>query len=227
MTYDFNCTGQNRKDLVKALSTITGEDAKYQGAPSFAYRVNRFLIDKNGGLTPDFEVNPGDIEYVLEHLAAAGFVPVNAEVPAATETADNGCSLTVSIAANTLDEIARKNLAALLEVKGALICKALGVNELTVDYSDELATFPWFNEPLNADEAKAYTRFIGALCEMARNQKRITAKEKDVDNEKYAFRCFLLRLGFIGNDYKSERKILLRNLSGNSAFKANATGKEE
>ena len=227
MTYDFNCTGQNRKDLVKTLSTITGEDAKYQGAPSFAYRVNRFLIDKNGGLTPDLEVNPGDIEYVLEHLAEAGFVPVNAEAPAATEPVDEGCGLTVSISANTLDEIARKNLTAILESKGALIRKALGISELNVDYSDELASFPWFNEPLNAEEVKTYTRFIAALCEMARNQKRITAKEKDVDNEKYAFRCFLLRLGFIGNDYKVERKILLRNLSGNSAFKANATGKEE
>jgi hypothetical protein len=55
---------------------------------------------------------------------------------------------------------------------------------------------------------------------MARNQKRITAKEKDADNEKYAFRCFLLRLGFIGAEYKADRKILLRNLSGNSAFKS-------
>ena len=54
---------------------------------------------------------------------------------------------------------------------------------------------------------------------MARTQKRITAKEKEVDNEKYAFRCFLLRLGFIGAEYKAERKILLRNLSGSSAFK--------
>ena len=57
---------------------------------------------------------------------------------------------------------------------------------------------------------------------MALNQKRITAKEKPVDNDKYAFRCFLLRLGFIGEDYKAERKILLRNLSGSSAFNSGA-----
>lgn len=54
---------------------------------------------------------------------------------------------------------------------------------------------------------------------VARNQKRITAKEKPAENEKYAFRCFLLRLGFIGTEYKGERKILLKNLSGSSAFK--------
>ena len=55
---------------------------------------------------------------------------------------------------------------------------------------------------------------------MARNQKRVVAKEKATDNDKYAFRCFLLRLGFIGAEYKSERKILLRNLTGSSAFRS-------
>jgi hypothetical protein len=54
---------------------------------------------------------------------------------------------------------------------------------------------------------------------MAKAQKRVTATEQPVDNEKYAFRCFLLRLGFIGTEYKESRKILLKNLSGNSAFK--------
>ena len=70
-----------------------------------------------------------------------------------------------------------------------------------------------------ADSVKAYTHFISALCEMSRNAKRVTATEKPVENEKYAFRCFLLRLGFIGTEYKAERKILLRNLSGSTAFK--------
>ena len=59
---------------------------------------------------------------------------------------------------------------------------------------------------------------------MSRDAKRITAKEKPVGNEKYAFRCFLLRLGFIGNAYKADRKILLRNLSGSSAFKSGKVG---
>ena len=57
---------------------------------------------------------------------------------------------------------------------------------------------------------------------MSRNATRVTAKEKEVDNEKYAFRCFLLRLGFIGEEYKTERKILLKNLSGSSAFRNGA-----
>ena len=62
---------------------------------------------------------------------------------------------------------------------------------------------------------------------MTRNQKRITAKEKEVDNEKYAFRCFLLRIGFIGAEFKAERKILLSKLSGSSAFKTAKPNEEE
>ena len=49
--------------------------------------------------------------------------------------------------------------------------------------------------------------------------RNISAKEKDIENEKYAFRCFLLRLGFIGTEFKGERKVLLKNLTGSSAFK--------
>ena len=84
----------------------------------------------------------------------------------------------------------------------------------------EYVSFHWFRPFADPKEMEAYTHFLTALCEMAKTQKRITAKEKEVDNEKYAFRCFLLRLGFIGDDYKYERKILLRNLEGSSAFKS-------
>lgn len=95
-----------------------------------------------------------------------------------------------------------------------------------MEVGPDTVSFPWFEgRDLDADEAKTYTHLIAALCDMARNQKRITAKEKVTDNDKYAFRCFLLRLGFIGAEFKDERKILLRNLSGNSAFKS-GSGKE-
>ena len=44
--------------------------------------------------------------------------------------------------------------------------------------------------------------------------------EVNTEAKAYAFRCFLLRLGFIGEEYKAERKILLSKLSGSSAFKS-------
>lgn len=111
------------------------------------------------------------------------------------------------------------NLTKLLEAKGKLIRKALGISELSIEILEDRVAFPWFEELPNSDAVKAYTHFISALCEMSRNAKQVTANEKSVENEKYAFRCFLLRLGFIGSEYKAERKILLKNLTGSSAFK--------
>ena len=141
--------------------------------------------------------------------------------PTEEATDPSGYGLTVSIPANTLGPDALANLTSLLAAKGRLIRAALGLEALPVEVGPDTVSFPWFEgRHLDADEAKTYTHLIAALCEMARNQKRITAKEKITDNDKYAFRCFLLRLGFIGAEFKDERKILLRNLSGNSAFKS-------
>ena len=136
-------------------------------------------------------------------------------------TQPHGFGLTVTLPAASLPSEALVNLTSLLTAKGRLIRKALGVEALPVEVSPDTVSFPWFEgRDLDADEVKTYTHLIAALCDMARNQKRITAKEKATDNDKYAFRCFLLRLGFIGAEFKDERKILLRDLSGNSAFKS-------
>lgn len=125
-------------------------------------------------------------------------------------------ALTVEI---PLDKVAVGNLTKLLDAKGNLIRKAMGITDLRIEVLDDRVAFPWFRKLPDCDAIKAYTHFIFALCEMSRNAKRVTATEKPVDNEKYAFRCFLLRLGFIGSEYKAERKILLKNLTGSSAFK--------
>lgn len=127
--------------------------------------------------------------------------------------------LTVEI---PLDKVAVGNLTRLLDAKGNLIKKALGVDALPIKILEDRASFPWFTELPDADAVQAYTHFLSALCEMSKNAKRVTVTEKAVENEKYTFRCFLLRLGFIGAEYKTERKILLKNLTGSSAFKSGA-----
>lgn len=96
--------------------------------------------------------------------------------------------------------------------------KALGADTLTYEVTDGKVRFPWFHISGSPEEVIAYTQFVNALVEMEKNSKRITAKERPVENEKYTFRCFLLRLGFIGDEYKVARRVLLKNLDGNSAF---------
>ena len=127
--------------------------------------------------------------------------------------------LVIEIPRSSFTDTALENLKRLVESKGRLIKKALGAEMLELEITDDKVQFPWFEDGTDPDAVKAYTHFVAALCEMSRVQKRVTAKEKETDNDKYTFRCFLLRLGFIGAEYKDERKILLKNLTGSSAFK--------
>ena len=88
-----------------------------------------------------------------------------------------------------------------------------------MNFEEETIGFPWFPIKGDADEVEHHEKFIEALCHMAINQKRVTAKAVKSENEKYDFRCFLLRLGFIGNEHRAFRGYYLKNLSGNAAFK--------
>ena len=221
MEYKFNVTGTDRKRLAAAISEFTGEKAEYQFMPTCAYVIGEFTLSKEGSLSCE---DSTDVTVLLEKLTADGFTAEYEEVPIAeTETeADeeeaHGIAIQIPMAGFT--ETALQNLYTLVEAKGSLIKKALGVNALPINQIDDRLDFPWFAENTSPEELNAYMHFVTALCEMAKKQKRITAKEKETDNEKYAFRCFLLRLGFIGAEYKGERKILLRNLSGSSAFRS-------
>ena len=215
MTLRYNLTGSDRKRLVSSISEITGASAKYLGAPSFAYQVDYFTIDRNGSLSFDDRVDSEVIERLLQHIYDEGFDIDQSH----TEDEDEPCAVCVSMPKSLFTDSNLENLKALIAAKGSLIKKALGVADLPLEITDTKVSFPWFPATPTPDEMKAYDTFICKLCEMARNQKRINATEKPTDNEKYAFRCFLLRLGFIGAEYKTARKILLKNLSGSSAFK--------
>lgn len=224
MRIEFDLTGTNRKALVKAISEITGVKAKYLFTPTYAFEIGSLTVARDGALELDERTTAEERKDLLANLAQKGFTAIRTEgeeEPEATEEPSQAgpVGLTVSV---PLDKVKAGNLTALLDAKGSLIKKALGIPATPIEITEETVSFPWFSELPDADTAQAYTHFISALCEMSANQKRITSKEKPVDNEKYAFRCFLLRLGFIGSEYKTERKILLQNFSGSSAFKSGA-----
>ena len=237
MRFEFNRTGAERKALVQAMGEILEVKPKYLGMPTAAYQVDYFHIDKTGAVEFDDRADSEEIENLLERLAERGIVAAPAETAQEGGTAEESADaenkaeepeteaqgadlgLTVAMPRDSFTDAALENLRKLVAAKGSLIKKALAVDSLPIETDGEKVSFPWFAEGQDSESVKAYTHFIAAICDMARNQKRITAKEKPADNEKYAFRCFLLRLGFIGAEYKVERKILLKNLSGSSAFK--------
>ena len=208
MEVKYNVTGARRKELAKAAGEITGWPATYKGAPTFAYEIGDFTIDKDGTLSFGSMTDSGLVEKLLEGLSERGF-----------EFEEPSEGLVIEIPLEGFTDAALENLDRLIASKAGLIKKAVGADALPVIRTETTLKFPWFSFNATGDEVSAYSRFIGALCTAAKEQKRVTAKEKPVDNEKFAFRVFLIRLGFVGDEYKQVRKILLRNLSGNSAFK--------
>lgn len=275
----FNINGTERKKLVAAISQELNAPTKYLGAPTFAFQVGDYQIDKNGNME-----GPGDLDLVTILFAKHGFKASNVEhleaeawaereirrvnldsenipdysnqgpyggdnIPAfedlqMTEAEELGLgrrrredwqgengmqtddytpeeldTLTIEMPLEGFTEENIANLEKLIASKANLIKKALGVSALPIERTETTLRFPWFAFGTPGEEVAAYSRFIGALYATAKKQQRVTAKEHPVENEKFAFRVFLIRLGFVGDDYKAARKILLRNLSGNSAFK--------
>lgn len=244
MEIRYNVTGERRKALVKVISDTIGARAVYKFMPTCNYEIDFFTVTKDGTLLFDDRAKSEEVEKVLEAVAAAGFKcePVaeaedaakeaDQDAPAggaedaaqeAKETATEPDSadetgLTVSLPLDGFSPDSLDRLQKLTDSKAALIKKALGADRLTIQASDGTVRFPWWDTLPAPEETMAFTTFIAALCKMAKESKRVTATEKDVESEKYAFRGFLLRLGFIGAGSKAHRKLLLKNLSGNAAF---------
>lgn len=218
MKINYNVSSKERKALVDKISEITEIPAKYLGVPSCAYQVGSFTIGRNGELTFNDQANIDEVELLIERLSEAGF-----EAEIQIEEAN----LVIQMPRTYFTDAGLENLVKLIEAKGSLIKRALNVDSLPIEKDEERISFPWFQGMPDAEDIKAYTIFITKLCEMANKQQRIIATEKPVENEKYAFRCFLLRLGFIGSEFKNERKILLSRLKGSSAFRNRLSANEE
>ncbi|MFC2608126.1 MAG: virulence protein [Selenomonas sp.] len=220
MKIHYNITKEQRKKMVEIVGRTLGVQLIYCGAPTFAYKVGAFEITRDGCICFGDEADEAEVERVRTALREAGFVAEEdeSEMPTAEVDSEED-SLAISLPRRFFTETALKNLDALLASKGHLIQKAFNIEKATYTLTEETIKFAWFHGKIAEDTVRAYTDFISKLCEMAQKQKRAMAKEKPTENEKYTFRCFLLRLGMIGDAYKTSRKILLQNLTGSSAFK--------
>ncbi len=88
-----------------------------------------------------------------------------------------------------------------------------------IRFDDDELILDGFGETSDAEHEKAFTDLATAISMLALTQKRVQAKEVDDSNEKYTMRIWLVRIGFGGAEYKTDRKILMENLSGHSAFR--------
>ena len=218
--YHYNLTGAKRKALVEAISTILEITAAYQKAPTFAYKIGVYTVDKTGALLFPEDTDPKEVQKLLTKLQDQGYQPEEPIEFSSPQVAEESHTLTIELPKGDLTATALDNLKKTIKSKATLLKQAIGTECLEIEETEDTMKFPWFTLHGVDGEADAYSRLITALIEMAKKQKRVTAKEKPVENAKFDMRLFLVRLGFIGDEYKVARKILTQNLTGNSAWKA-------
>ena len=127
MEIKYNVTGDQRKELVKSISGITGVKAVYKFMPTCNYEIDYFTVTKDGTLLFDDRADSEEVERVLEGIAAAGFeceAPEGKAEEPENAAQDGSVGLTVEV---PLDKVQVGNLTKLLDAKGSLIKKALGL----------------------------------------------------------------------------------------------------
>ena len=228
MRINYNVTGADRKALVRAMVELLGEPPVYQGAPSFAYAVGGYRVDKDGMVSVPEDTAPEDIRKLVDALREKGFQPVEpAEQPTAAADSNPAQAdeedlrfLIIKVPRDGFTPETEENLRRIIASKAPLLKKALETDSLEIVFTEDALCFQWFTLHGIDGESDAYNRLVTAMCKMAKEQKRVVAKECVADNEKFAMRLFLIRLGFIGDEYKTARRILLRNLTGNSSWRS-------
>lgn len=215
MDSTFRIEKDQRKQLAHKLAEITGTPCKYMGIPSYAYQIGEITIGLDGTIDFGNAISSEELDSLIARLTKAGFQIE--ETPIGQDDL-----LTVEMPAKLFDDRIFENLDRILENKETLIKHALQTPHLHYEVVGNKVRFPWFTVQKDGD-ADAYCQFISALHAMARDQKRINRCPDTSNNEKYTFRCFLIRLGFVGTEYKNVRKVLLRNLTGSAAFRNGGT----
>jgi hypothetical protein len=232
----------DRKETVKILGEHFGVKPEYMGVPSFAYQIKSpqgiITVDKEGGIK-----NSEGIEVELEELlndfkeepikgkniASELTFPMDGHTGITLRNLINMISSKQTVIKKALDietdivtgefveGINNIRIASIEDFKTAVLDigaeKCPGIN---FNFEKETLEFKFIKDFENAEIAD---QFAEALNESSKKFKHSSPKERQTDNEKYTFRTWLLRLGFIGDRYKEARNQLLSKLDGNSAFR--------
>ena len=211
ITYEMK--GVSRKELAKAIGEAVNATSVYKGVPSCAYEIGDLILDRGGSIILLGDtMTPVEVDSLVTKLEEKGFISTNYR-----ENAFDGYE--VAMPRDMFTDKALDNLRKIVNAKGELIGKAIGDVDLRIIERDGEVSFPWYPRTEDSEEVNYYLQFTESLCKMAIDKTRVTSKPKKSENEKYDFRCFLLRLGYIGEEYKGFRKFMMRNLTGNAAFK--------
>ena len=240
---------ENRKAAAARLAEITGEESRYTKVPRCAYEVGPYAIEKDGSVTVADGADLKPLmrlvqEGMVEPFEALAKEPVSLTVAVPMKnhtgaTLRNLINLVytraglINKALSTGFRVDEKLVEALRDDACTLtketILQAIGgfeaehgkaIDGMTI--TPEGITFSTLPETGDAETLHAFTILCGMMNKQALVQKRIQAKAVNEENEKYALRIWLTRLGMNGTEYKDARRVLLANLDGNCAFRTPA-----
>ena len=239
-----------RKEIIKALGEHFGVVAKYMGVPSFAYQIETleetYTVDRAGKITT-LEGKVVELESLIngrvevettvhKESKTTGFevaVPMEGHTGITLRNLVNMVfskqaliKKSLGIKANIVEDdfcisINRAKIETLEDFKIAI--ESVGDNRcpgIKFDLNNDFIAFKFFEWEATPEKVKAYTQLVALLNQNAKVLKHASAKAKDTDNDKFTFRVWLVKLGMIGDEYKSARKVLLEKLEGNSAFRS-------
>ena len=126
---------------------------------------------------------------------------------------------TISVPFDSADTLLEYRITKLINAKSKLFMKAFNTDKLDFEIKDDTITFKWLGGDATPEMIQASMKFFSLLVKLVKEGNSVKCKEREIHSEKYAMRCFLVRLGFIGDEFKKDRKLLMQNLSGSSAFR--------
>ncbi|QDR81363.1 hypothetical protein [Sporomusa termitida] len=243
--FHMQVTGRGRKEVAALIAAHFGTQAVYQGTRGFGYLITEpngsgreWLVDKAGavvteGVKLDNVAEVFAVLKVLEEngIEAAGRAAVTLSIDGhwgrslqnlvnilsakerlIAKAMGTGQPFMIPEIVKKINAVRLKTIEDFLEVAGSEVSPGLAITQDTI-------TLRWFAATLNPEAIAAYIQFAFAVNAMAMMQRHATPNEKETDNEKYTFRVWLLRLGFIGQEYSASRKLFLGRLDGNGSFR--------
>lgn len=234
-------TCENRKELVKSIGEFLGEKPKYVGPPSYAYKAEGFIIERDGTVVSESEM---DGERMRAHLEEQGFVEPTQELE----------TLKVNVPLEGMEGPQLQNLIYMIRSKQYLLNRVVGKEQFSIsdEFIERLQSNPpeskeefyeiyeentesisglsfeddkvTFNFPASEkpEKNRAYVELAAMMVAHAKEAKRISPKVSEPENEKYYLRVWLVRLGLGGSGAKESRKALLEGLKGHTAFRTPA-----
>lgn len=225
----------DRKEKVKILGEHFEVKPRYLGAPSFAYEINiegeSYTIDREGCIMTSWGAEV-ELEDLLEEPEEET-INFELEIPMkghSGKTLKNIINIIHSkqplikkslgleedlVDSNFVKKLNEEDINSIDSFERAInrIGDEEGHPGIVFNFKEQTFTFKYTDS-----EAAAMWLFAG-INKQAKRQARALARVSPTENEKYTFRAWLNRLGMGGDEYKEIRKELLKNLSGDSAFR--------